>query len=351
MLLETQPRAKALFQSLTALYSKQGVATPSKSDDESSDTVPYTGINTANKIRKEGESSKGKRKDNNSPVSVSKKLKNNSAQEDGISIPNESDMDDKVNDLCHDISSEDSEDEETDVMLDNIAKDLVNQNEAGLPISDKVATLFNSIVANPLSSDKLSEKLKSYLRPNNCNLETKLVNPDIWTNVLSSKQRSYDVKLQRVQNLLVKSTTGLLRSVDDLVKAKNDKTMTVKTMRKSMNSVIQQNMDALALLANAHRSNEQIRREYLSYTFVPEERALANNVPYDSKLLFGDDISKRLNEVNGTTKLKSGKHRMPKAKNAYRFPKTPGNQRTYGYQQGQKYPKKPFYQTKKHKKQ
>ena len=248
------------------------------------------------------------------------------------------------------ISSEDSEDEETDVMLDNIAKDLVNQNEAGLPISDKVATLFNSIVANPLSSDKLSEKLKSYLRPNNCNLETKLVNPDIWTNVLSSKQRSYDVKLQRVQNLLVKSTTGLLRSVDDLVKAKNDKTITVKTMRKSMNSVIQQNMDALALLANAHRSNEQIRREYLSYTFVPEERALANNVPYDSKLLFGDDISKRLNEVNGTTKLKSGKHRMPKAKNAYRFPKTPGNQRTYGYQQGQKYPKKPFYQTKKHKK-
>ena len=110
-------------------------------------------------------------------------------------------------------------------------------------------------------------------------------------------------------------------------------------------------MDALALLANAHRSNEQIRREYLSHTFVPEERALANNVPYDSKLLFGDDISKRLNEVNGTTKLKSGKHRMPKAKNAYRFPKTPGNQRTYGYQQGQKYPKKPFYQTKKHKKQ
>ena len=100
--------------------------------------IHYTGINTANKIRKEGESSKGKRRDNDSPVSVSKKLKNNSAQEDGISIPNESDMDDKVNYLCQDISSEDSEDE-TDVMLDNIAKHLVNQNEAGLPISDKVA--------------------------------------------------------------------------------------------------------------------------------------------------------------------------------------------------------------------
>ena len=47
-------------------------------------------------------------------------------KEDGISIPNESDMDDKVNDLCQDISSEDSE-YETDFMLDNIAKDLVNQ--------------------------------------------------------------------------------------------------------------------------------------------------------------------------------------------------------------------------------
>ena len=74
----------------------------------------------------------------------------------------------------------------------------------------------------------------------------------------------------------------------------------------SMNSVIQQNMDALAL----HPSNEQIRREYLAYAFMQEERALANNVPYDSKLLIGDDISKRLTEINGTTKLKSGKKRI-----------------------------------------
>ena len=73
MLLEQQPRTKVLFESLTALYSTHGVATPSESDDdESSDTVPYIGINTTNKIRKEGESSKGKRKNNDSPVSVSK---------------------------------------------------------------------------------------------------------------------------------------------------------------------------------------------------------------------------------------------------------------------------------------
>ena len=138
-----------MFESLTALYSKQAIATSLKSDDDvSSETVPYIGINTANKIRKEGESSKGKRKNIELPVPTNKKLKNNSVQEEGISIPNESEMDDKINDLCQDISSHDSEDE-TDVMIDSIAKDLVNQNEAGLPISDKVATLFNSIMANP----------------------------------------------------------------------------------------------------------------------------------------------------------------------------------------------------------
>ena len=67
-------------------------------------------------------------------------------------------MDDKVNDLCQDISPDDSEDE-TDAMLDKIPKDLVNQNEAGLPIPDKIATLFNSIVANPLYPEKLNTNI------------------------------------------------------------------------------------------------------------------------------------------------------------------------------------------------
>jgi len=71
---------------------------------------------------------------------------------------------------------------------------------------------------------------------------------------------------------------------------------------------------------------------------VAEEKSLATNVPPDSKLLFGDDLNKRLTEIHGTNKIKKQKRFVLQGKNAYRFSKTPVNQRNYGYRQGQKYP-------------
>ena len=44
---------------------------------------------------------------------------------------------------------------------------------------------------------------------------------------------------------------------------------------------------------------------------MAEEKSLATNVPPDSKLLFGDDLNKRLTEIHGTNKLKAKKVRSP----------------------------------------
>ena len=84
---------------------------------------------------------------------------------------------------------------------------------------------FNSIITKPLTNEKISEKLKKYLKPSNCNLVTKPVNPDIWNQVLSATHRTMDVKMQRIQNLIVKSTTSLLASTDAILKVKEGKNL------------------------------------------------------------------------------------------------------------------------------
>ena len=152
-----------------------------------------------------------------------------------------------------------------------ITKNLTGQNEDSPPISNKVADVFNSIITKPLTNDKISEKLKKYLKPSNCNLVTKPVNLDIWNQVLSATHRTMDVKMQRIQNLIVKSTTSLLASTDAILKVKEDKTFDQKSIKTLINKVVQQNMDSLALLSTAHSSNEQIRRECLSKSFIKDE--------------------------------------------------------------------------------
>ena len=65
--------------------------------------------------------------------------------------------------------------------------------------------------------------------------------------------------------------------------------------------------DALALLTTAHNQNEQLRRDLLLKRLVREQRSLGKNVPHESKMLFGDDLSKKLTEAAGAHKLRPKK--------------------------------------------
>ena len=62
----------------------------------------------------------------------------------------------------------------------NISQEFNNLDEAGEPISDKLATILNGLWTNKLSDDKLKHKLRKYPNRSNCNyMKVPKCNPEI----------------------------------------------------------------------------------------------------------------------------------------------------------------------------
>ena len=77
---------------------------------------------------------------------------------------------------------------------------------------------------NPVSREKLVQKLEKHPRPENLNsFKIKKCNPEIWTEILQSKTRSKDLKRQKMQSCVLKAV-GVISKVTnallDLKKAK-----------------------------------------------------------------------------------------------------------------------------------
>jgi len=68
--------------------------------------------------------------------------------------------------------------------------------------------------------DKYLEKLKKHKVPQNVILALKRYSPKIWNNTLNAKQKTFDLKLQKIQNALVKSNACLVSCLPSYGKRK-----------------------------------------------------------------------------------------------------------------------------------
>lgn len=245
-------------------------------------------------------------------------------KDDAISLHPDSDIEKKIANLNRS-SDENSSSSEEEFDLDTLRSEYLEEDETGPAVDKGLADLFKDFKDKGLSKDKVAQKVKENPRPENCNLETKQVNPEIWSDIIMTNDRSLDLRLQKSQKLISKATYAILKATDSLMTLKKDKGKRkekVKTMMKN-------STDALALLTTAHNQNEQLRRDLLLKRLVREQGCLGKNVPPDSKLLFGDDLSKKLTEAAGVSKLKPKKALQkyrPDHKNNYKgnnshFPK------------------------------
>ena len=141
--------------------------------------------------------------------------------------------------------------------------------------------------------------------PANCNLEVKQVNPEIWNNVIGSKERSTDIQIQKSQKLISKASYAILKIADSAINANKSK----KDRKKSLKAIIKNATDALAFMTTSQIHSETLRRELILKKLAPEQRSIGKNVPPDDKLLFGDNLNKKLTEAAGMQKLKPRKFR------------------------------------------
>ena len=88
--------------------------------------------------------------------------------------------------------------------MKDIANDFSAVEKTGLPIGNKLASIINNVMFNPVNREKLVQKWEKHPRPETLvSLEIKKFNQEIWSEMLQSKTRSKDLKTQKMQGCLL----------------------------------------------------------------------------------------------------------------------------------------------------
>lgn len=156
--------------------------------------------------------------------------------------------------------------------------------DSGPPLDEMTADSLKFLLHSKLDDKTVTEACEKYPCPSNAKLTVPKINPVIWESI-SSKARSRDLKLQRIQRPLVKGITAVTKTtvnIDDV-----------------------ETQDAYALLANANYELLCLRKEMLKPEINPKYAHLCKPTVVPTEFLFGD-IGKAVKELDEQIKASSG---------------------------------------------
>ena len=155
-----------------------------------------------------------------------------------------------------------------------------------------------------LEGEKLKAKLECHKMPSNCKfMSVKPCNKFIWA---QAKCHSEDIKLQAIQQALIKSQVCVLRAAEALSNsAKADEKPDYK-------SVLSTLRDSMALAGHSNQGLNQFRRELFKPSISGSMQRIVKDVPEEEENLFGDNLEKRAKELQESEKalafLKTKQH-------------------------------------------
>lgn len=239
-----------------------------------------------------------------------------SIEDDSISIPDATSLDHDIADLLVDQPQCEiiQPDETSEEILASIEAEWSLTEDKGADINPKLAKITNNLFSDKLQDDKIKEKLKKHPIPKNCNnLAVAKCNPEIW-GTLTHVRKLQDIALQKNLNLISKAAAALANIGNELILGKARGTTEIP-----FNSMITMSTDAIALLGHTSQELHQLRRDNIKSGLPANLKGLASNVPKEADLLFGDDLSKRIQSLKATntalskppfsgTKQQSAKH-------------------------------------------
>jgi hypothetical protein len=158
-----------------------------------------------------------------------------------------------------------------------------------------LAKAIDKLITVGLPEDKIKPKLEKYQRPANCDNMVKVkVNTVIWDH-MTANVRSFDLKLQKAQNLSVKTMIAL---TDILVELRRDRSGV-------NNDIFEKALDALSFAAAGNKEINLRRRELIKPDLNQNYKALCNNtaqLPITSEL-FGSDITTAIKDQTEANKI------------------------------------------------
>ena len=134
--------------------------------------------------------------------------------------------------------------------------------------------------------------MKKYQKPENCNKMRVLpCNPELWKINLSSFQHSTDINLQKILLHLMKSSYAIVNACDELI---------VVEETEGSNKLLTMLVDSVALLGLSTIELNALRRDLMKHKLPDHLKQLAKDAPSDFTHLFGDDIQKRIRQLQPT---------------------------------------------------
>ena len=172
-----------------------------------------------------------------------------------------------------------------------------NDNEFGPELPPPLTSSVKVMFTKKLGADKIKAKLEATKIPANCKfMGVKPCNFPIWSRPDQTRQN--DVNLQKIQTSMSKANVHLLHLTEELMES--SKLSKDGFVRVDSNMLLGFARDALVLAGNAYQQLNQYKRDSLELS--KSMRLLAKDVPEDDKMLFGDDLDKRISVVQASEK-------------------------------------------------
>lgn len=157
-------------------------------------------------------------------------------------------------------------------------------------VNEDLAQFINATFRDGISDERLSELIKDIHRPSNCEALVKTkVNQSIWR-LLKSHTQTDDVKMQVIQNNVVKAAINLTKMMNEGGHSMEPRLIELGT-------------NALGLLGQSNKLLNNKRKEFHKQDLDTKFHYLTSqNFPFTDSL-YGDDVNKNVKEIQDMNKL------------------------------------------------
>ena len=207
------------------------------------------------------------------------------------------------------------------------------------------------MLTSNISKDKLKDKLENYKRPKNCDmLSTTKLTPEIWRQ-MSSGSPSFDLRIQRAQQSLIKGLIPIIDCFQTLLKVKsnlNDASKQSSVSDETVNHMTSLLGDSLTLISNANFELNLRHRELIKPEHHRDFMPLCSSAPITTFLL-GDDLNSQIRNLQQANRIGSMVNWKPYGSREFRRPVRfrPGNDLSRSFLANRRRPpnfRKPFQQ-------
>ena len=96
---------------------------------------------------------------------------------------------------------------------------------------------------------------------------------------MNAQDRNKDLKMQKVQEVVLKGAFAICKVTNTLINLKNNKNISVKELRLQLFNIIKICIESLTFLGMTNLEGDNIRRQHLSKILPPKLFPLTKDVP------------------------------------------------------------------------